>query len=892
MDPDRGDPASRTLYERDLELRAAEAALAALCREREPGGAGIGERLVFVGAPGLGKTAVLTEIRRLARKRGDCTVLFARGGERQHNEPFHVVRQLLQPVLGALPPQERRQLLGHWHDIVGPAVGLVPPAGPLDPQGVRDGLDFVLSQLVARSGPLLAMVDDLHWADLESLGWLAAFTLRARELPVLLAFACREEFPEAASAFQQALTGQVEHRHELHPLNPGSVAELVRASLGETSEEVFCRQVWAVTGGNPYETTALLREVRDQRLDPSGDNSAQLGELASRARGVTTKDWLERLGPTVLRFAWAASMLGTDIDPDLAASICAQGPAAAAESVTELRRQRVLSSTANGRLEFVHPLIASAVYQSMPSGVRTGMHGVAATQIENAGLGLLLASRHLLETQPEGDPQTVLKLRRAAGEHLAIGAPEAAQRCLRRALSEPPPDRDRAELLFELGCSALLTSPASTVNQLRLALDDEFGLRPELRVDATFRLAQALAHNNQLAEAAASCAQEAARTPAGPGRVRLDVAHFMFATFQANDEDGPGRSRRLAALADSLGRADDAISAVLALRCWDLTLQGGPASEAVALADAALVDGHLPPSLGWTNTTWGFELPGIIGLSYLYADRLDQAQELFSEAVWAYETAGWSGGHLGFAHFLMGLLQFRRGNLREAEEYLRRALRAAERIAPGIPLQWFAVGVLIDTLLARGRQRQAGELAARYAFGPPYATVIVLPHAPTLYGRLLLAQGDRAGAATVLTGAGAALDGRGWGNTLWAPWSGQLALALAPEDPDRAAALAELALGRARRSGTDSAIAAALRQSAAVHGGATAVELLREAVHRLEHSPVGYEQAGALVDLGAALCGAGRAPEAREPLTRGLARAERCGADALVARARAALRGC
>ncbi|MEU6233511.1 AAA family ATPase [Kitasatospora sp. NPDC047058] len=902
------------LHEREAEIRSAGEAVGALTG---PAGTGHGELLVYTGAAGLGKTAVLTEVRREAKRAG-CTVLFARGGERQRHEPFHVVRQLVQPVLAALSDEERTQVFGRWEDIVGPAVGLLPPGGQLDPQGVRDGLDFVLTRLVQRRPPVAVIVDDLHWADPESLGWLAGFAVRARELPALLVLACRDEFPDDALTLQRGLLGRAGRRHELRPLQPASVAHLVRAALGEQAEDAFCRHVWAVTGGNPYETTALLREVADQRLDPVEESTGQLRELAAGARGMTLRHWLDKIGPTAVQFAWAASMLGTDIRPDLAAVICAQGPDAAAESVRQLRRHGVLTSTPGGRLEFVHPLVATSVYQSMPPATRTGMHGVAAVETENAGLGLLTASRHLLETLPDGDGEIVGKLRRAAREHLAIGAPEAAQRCLRRAISEPPADEDRAAVLYELGCSALLTDPATTVNQLRLALADPYGLDPGLRVDAIFRLAQALAHSNRVGEAAAVCAEEAARTLPGPGRLRLDVAHFMFAAFQSEDADGPGRSRRLedfdrmlatvglafsdtgadgpartaagtgtgadggAAPAGGVFEHDGLAHAVAVLRCWDLTLRGAHRDEAMVLAESALKDGRLPRSLGWTNTTWGFELPGILGISYLYADRVDRAEELFTEAVRAYEVAGWSGGHLGFAYLLTGMLRFRCGALAEAEDYLRRALRLAERIGPGVPLHWDAVGALAETLAARGRLPEALELARRHAFGPPYPTVMVLPDAPTLYGRLLLARGDAPGAAATLAAAGEALDARGWRNTVWAPWLGHLARAVAPDEPERARELAEEAVRRARRSGTDSAVGSALRLGAAVHDRPRAAELLTEAVRHLERSPARYEHAIALVDLGEAL---GAAPAARTALAQGLELATHCGADALAARA-------
>ncbi|MEE1781471.1 AAA family ATPase [Streptomyces sp. SP17BM10] len=915
-----GGPGAR-LHEREAELRASSEAIGALARPgngpgRNDGGTGsgadgaTGEVLLYTGAAGLGKTAVLTEVRRQAAGAG-CTVLFARGGEQRRHEPFHVVRQLVQPVLAALSDGERARVLGPWEDIVGPAVGLLRPGGQLDPQGVRDGLDFVLTRLVQLRPPVAVIVDDLHWADPESLGWLAGVAVRARELPALLVLACRDEFPDGVLALERALAAAADRRHRLRPLRPASVARLVREALGDGAEDAFCRDVWSVTAGNPYETTALLREVLDQQLDPVGENAAQLRELAANARGMTLRHWLDKLGPTTLRFAWAASMLGTDIRPELAAAICAQGPETAAGSVRELRRHRVLTGAPGGRLEFVHPLVATSLYQSMPPATRTGMHGVAAVEVENAGLGLLAASRHLLELLPEGDGAIVAKLRRAAREHLAIGAPEAAQRCLRRAISEPPADEDRATVLYELGCSALLTDPATTVNQLRLALAEPDGLDAATRVDATFRLAQALAHSNRLDEAAAVCAEEAARTSPGPGRLRLEVAHFMFAVFQSVDEDGPARSERLAAFARMLGTVglaftdaeagadtgagvedgalfeqDGLVHAVAVLRCWDLTLRGADRQEALALAESALPHGRLPRSLGWTNTTWGFELPGILGISYLYADRVDRAEELFTEAVRAYEVAGWSGGHLGFAHLLTGMLRFRCGALAEAEDHLRRALRIAGRIGPGIPLHWDAVGALAETLAARGRLAEALELAHEHGFGPPYPSVMVLPDAPTLYGRLLLARGDAPGAAQALAAAGEALDARGWRNTVWAPWLGHLARAVAGKEPERARALAGEAVRRARESGTDSAIGSALRLSASVHDRPRAAELLAQAVRHLEHSPARYEHALALVDLGEAL---DAGPDAREALAGGLELAVRCDADGLAERARALL---
>ena len=96
---------SRPLYEREPELAAAAQAVDALC-----GAQAVGGLLIFSGEAGIGKTALLGEIQAMAADR--CTIWSARGGETVTSVPFHVVRQLLQPALDQLPPDEVRALFG------------------------------------------------------------------------------------------------------------------------------------------------------------------------------------------------------------------------------------------------------------------------------------------------------------------------------------------------------------------------------------------------------------------------------------------------------------------------------------------------------------------------------------------------------------------------------------------------------------------------------------------------------------------------------------------------------------------------------------------------------------------------------------------------------------
>ncbi|WP_406841872.1 hypothetical protein ACICHK_43585 (plasmid) [Streptomyces sp. AHU1] len=166
---------------------------------------------------------------------------------------------------------------------------------------------------------------------------------------------------------------------------------------------------------------------------------------AGRGRAFITR--LERLDSFTVRMAWAAAVLGTSISPAIAATVAGLSAEEAANATDRLRETRIL--TGSDVLEFVHPVIATAVYRAMPDAVRLVLHGVAAQAIIDAGLGPSAAARHLVETRPDGDPWVVDQLRQAAREAMRAGMPEVARRCLARALHEPPSSEDQAAVLVE-----------------------------------------------------------------------------------------------------------------------------------------------------------------------------------------------------------------------------------------------------------------------------------------------------------------------------------------------------------------------------------------------------------------------------------------------------------
>ncbi|WP_405786326.1 ATP-binding protein [Streptomyces sp. NBC_01367] len=872
---DRRTRTRRTMVERDAELAIVDEALDQLTG---PGPDAGGALLAFSGPAGLGKTTLLAELRRRALAR-NCTVLAARGGEQEQTQPFHVARQLIQPQLAGTSEQELRAALGGWYPIVGPALGLCAPEQgvPPDPQGLRDGLDWVLTHLVVKRAPVALVLDDAHWADPESLGWLAAFAPRAEHLPLLLVVAYRpDELPEHADAFR-TLPGRAGQRPlPLAPLTPAAVATLVREAVGPHADDAFCQEAWAVTTGNPFEAVELTAKVRGKGLTPVEANAPQLRDLAAAQRGSGLVARLERLGPSTVRFAWACAVLGTAIPQDIAARVAALGAEEAVDATRRLRDARILSAAAaeepdaEAGLEFVHPLIATAIYRAIPDALRVALHGKAAAAVVDAGLGSSAAARHLLETHPENDPWVVRTLREAAGENLRAGAPEAARRQLARALLEPPDFDERAAVLYELGCASLLTEPANTVNHLRAALAEPSD-DPALRQGIVIRLAQVLAHSDRLAEASESLAREIPYTQDVRARLRLQSEQFMWDAFNAAETDSPARSRRLARLADRLTGRDLTERYIIGLRAWDACLRGEPVD--VVLHHAGRV---LEQPFSWAHEDRGFEVPVLVAMAHMYTDRPGRAEELFEAGTAEFERHGWRGAHLSFAYSLRAYVRYRRGRLVEAEELARAGLHLAERVGRRTPVHWYAIAILLTTLLARGRPEEAWELAREHEYGSPFPAAVVFPDSQTVYAELLLSRGEVQAAVVELEAVDRRLTPRGIQNPAWCPWQLHLARAVAADDPQRARALADDAVRRARAFGAASGIGQALRVAAQVAAPEERAGLLQEAVTLLSASPAGYELACALAALGTELRDA-------DVLMQAVVTARECGADGLAA---------
>ncbi|MFA9272284.1 MAG: AAA family ATPase [Baekduiaceae bacterium] len=252
------DPA---LLERDDELALVDEMLASA-------GAGEGRFLLIEGLAGIGKTRVLTEVRRRAgsRKR----VLTARGSELEAAFPFGAARQLFEGVMA--DPELREIALAGAGAAAGDVLGA--PTGNTQAGNasfaVLHGL-YWLTLNLAEEQPLVLAVDDLQWVDRPSLRFLAYLVRRLEGAPVLLAATLRSSEPGIDPALlAEVVRDAAVESLQPRPLSEEAVGGLIEERLGVAGDEAFVAACHRSTGGNPAAPAPAAGRARGGRRQPGG----------------------------------------------------------------------------------------------------------------------------------------------------------------------------------------------------------------------------------------------------------------------------------------------------------------------------------------------------------------------------------------------------------------------------------------------------------------------------------------------------------------------------------------------------------------------------------------------------------------------------------------------
>lgn len=425
---------------RDAELAALVAALDE---------AATGARFVVLeGDPGIGKTRLAEELRRIAAARGSLTAWGRsdEGGAAPALWPWLPLLRSATERAGTVTPAIAELLEGE--------------APLLARQGAAvqfERFDAV-ADLLERAGsaggaPMVVLLDDLQWADATSLELLAFLAGRLRA-GVLVVGTMRQLEVGRNDVVTDALAAIARRpgsrRITLRGLSAGATAELLRDAAGTPVAASVAAAIHERAEGNPFYAIELARLTNEEGDGAALDEvPANVGDVIRRRLGRLPQPTIDLLG--------VAAVTGRDVDLQLLASSAELDVGECLDTIEPAIVHRLLVDVAErpGTLRFAHALVREVLLDGLTSLRRARLHLRVADAIEGGGAGLddaEILAEHLWRAAPVGvghraaealEQAAEVAVRRisyAAAETLLLRAVQ-----LRRATSRSEADQ-RAEL--------------------------------------------------------------------------------------------------------------------------------------------------------------------------------------------------------------------------------------------------------------------------------------------------------------------------------------------------------------------------------------------------------------------------------------------------------------
>jgi DNA-binding CsgD family transcriptional regulator len=504
-----------------------------------------GTALLFVGGPGSGKTALLSELAQLAADSG-ALVLSATGDEAEAQLPYAGLNQLLRPALADVA-----ELNSAHQRALDRVLRIGAPVEQSDTLVAMAVLSLL--ELLAAAQPTVLILDDLQWIDRRSSELLSFVRRRLAGLPVVLIAAAREPV-----LTPDPITEVV----PLPPLGPPAARELLERHAGHL-EPHLRELLLQEAAGNPLALVELPRTVAAEDL-PGLLNTA----LPVNRR--IEQSFARRLGdspPDAVRLLLLLACLDSTELAELAAAAEAEGLELARLDDAEAAGLVTMSGQ---HAVFSHPLIRSVIYQAASPGSRRSAHqrlaGVLAGQPERAVWHRAVAATGV-------DEQLATELERLSSRAPRRETASAVAAALERAaeLSTDPVARARrlAAAADAARAAGRYAAAASLLDRVEVA-----------QADAGTRLSVASQHGWQLLDN-------------GDVDAALEVLVSAAETAVALDPPTAARPAAIAALARWLSgnrAADGRLAAVLGSIQAGLTPASAPPLVLMAAAASDLTD--------------------------------------------------------------------------------------------------------------------------------------------------------------------------------------------------------------------------------------------------------------------------------------------------------------
>jgi DNA-binding NarL/FixJ family response regulator len=475
-----------------------------------------------------------------------------------------------------------------------------------------------LLRLLAGDGGLVLALEDLHWADPETLTIVEYLADNLATEPVLLVWTARDE-PGRVVALARALAARGSGLLELGPLDDEDVAAMSAACL----EQEPNAELLAVLHHRAAGTPLLVEEL----LGTDGTDAATLVPASVHELVGRRIAGLSGLAQDCVRFA---AVLGPMLEWTLLPLLVGAGPSEVATALGEAADARLLDPTATG-FRFPHALICDAIRAAMlpPERVAAAIQALAIVRLAHPDLEPPWDEVAVDVALLAGDDLAAARLLLAAGRRsLSRGALVTAEATLARAaeLSDPNErlsaavDEAFAEVLALAGkTDAAAATTTRLINRLDQQLDADRIAAAHLRMARVSATSGDWSAAQQEVDQARRWAHQAsdllltARADATAAQVALARSRF-----------GEARDRAAAALA-AAERLGDTDTACEALELLGRLARRRDLREAEALFDRARVvaerDGRAVRVASALH-----ELSTVDALDSLRFDRLEDAR--------------------------------------------------------------------------------------------------------------------------------------------------------------------------------------------------------------------------------------------------------------------------
>jgi DNA-binding CsgD family transcriptional regulator len=815
---------------------------------------GRGGVLFIEGEAGLGKSSILESARRLAEP--ELSVGLGQGDAMEMSLPFGVLDQALATLGG--PP-------------------LIAGA---DAAITRSQHIYRLLRWLEEidHGVLLAL-DDVHWADSDSLELVSLLSRRIGSLP-LAVIATMRAWPDGAREVASTLVESgVANQVRLAPLSREGARVMLIERSGRPLSAAAAGKAWELCAGNPLLLEQVAAAIRRGAIPADADARWPVvgadGLLLSRFAGLSR---------VALRCVRAASVLGVRFRPDVAAEVAGLTETEADEAIEALCRSGLVEQTTPGGVRFVHPLFAQALYDDLPGPVRARLHLRSFEALARQGLDAE-ASEHALRAGVRDAPEVVAALERAGRAALAIGALGTAASQLTTAV-ELAGERVATPLLLTQAEALLGSGDPMAAAQAYERVLSRGGMEAVERAAALRMRGRALYASGDHVSAAA-CFTDAAELlladhPLAASETLIDQAMSMHIVL------GPRGCLPLARRALDLAAGSDHRLCLRAEAAHGyLTVMAGDAAGAAATENAARAV-HADPRPELADPAWTWGLTSIHAHTAKYLEQFEVAARNFKSVRVAAEQLG-AAEALTMSLIGEADVAARSGRLTEALQLSDRASELTELVPLGAThnavVRFFALLHLDRVEDADACRRQLVSLLDERDEG---IARIWLLH---LRGIMHLGLGRPEEAAAVYLTVEQLAERLGIGEPCVVPWAGRAVIAhsRSGRDADATRVLGWLDACAARLPCRYPAAAAAFgRAELAIHHADhhAAERHYRDALGVHDDAQLPMERTSTLLAYGNMLRQSGRPARARPILAEALEAAEAIGAPALARYAR------